>query len=196
MTKGQNSLYWREWAAARKVDPSLDRHELHIRALGRDKSHVKFSNLDLDKVLAEFRAISNPGSLDAQLRQLNQQKTRLVWKIQMEQLKLLAVCLHSPLRSDPPNVNDQLHAERYILQIIRDQFIAPTFNLREALEFLKADQLENLRSTLAARINDLRKECGITIHEMTTLAGLRCDCAQCAKRRRSESRLQPVNTPF
>ena len=77
MTAAQTALYWREWSAVRRVQPEADRHELHRRALGRDKSSKLFNNGDLDKVLAEFWAISKPGDLNAQMRQQNQAGLRL-----------------------------------------------------------------------------------------------------------------------
>lgn len=81
MTKNQNALYWREWSAVRKASPASDRHDLHIQALGDDKSHVDFDNDDFDKVLAAFRAISQPGNLNAQLHALNGQRKRLMFGI-------------------------------------------------------------------------------------------------------------------
>ena len=84
MTEKQEKLYWREWAAVRAAWPEADRHELHARALGTDKSHRIFSNADFDRVLAQFRAVSRPTDVDAQLRQLRQVRMRLIWKITVE----------------------------------------------------------------------------------------------------------------
>ena len=91
MTDKQEKLYWREWAAVRAAWPEANRHELHVRALGEDKSHKLFSNRDFDLVLAEFRAVSKPSDLAGQLRQLRQVKMRLIWKITVEQVALLSV---------------------------------------------------------------------------------------------------------
>src|SRR6266498_665540 len=72
ITSKQNALYWRLWSQSksaiesnRKTKFSVDetsrfRHELHIRALGRDKSHYDLTNRELDYVLAQFRSIINP----------------------------------------------------------------------------------------------------------------------------------------
>ncbi len=72
ITSKQNALYWRLWSQAksaiesnRKTKFSVDetsrfRHEFHIRALGRDKSHLDFTNRELDFVLAQFRSIITP----------------------------------------------------------------------------------------------------------------------------------------
>jgi hypothetical protein len=61
--------------------PIPDRHCLHVKALGLDKSHLDFTNEDLDQVLAEFRAISQPDNLAAQLRQQGQPRLRMLYGI-------------------------------------------------------------------------------------------------------------------
>ena len=86
MTALQNSLYFREWGRVRTACkqqgfPIPDRHSLHVKALGQDKSHLDFTNDDFDRVLAEFRAISQPDNLAAQLRQQEQPRRRLLYSI-------------------------------------------------------------------------------------------------------------------
>lgn len=85
MNAAQTALYFREWGnvrrwyLARGFDPKQadnKRHALHRQALGRDKSSKAFTNSDLDKVLAVFRAVYDGGNLDAQLRQLDQPENR------------------------------------------------------------------------------------------------------------------------
>lgn len=190
MSPKQKSLYWREWAAVHKADPSIERHEVHIAALGKDKSSLDFTNEDFDKVLGQMRAISKPTSLEAQLRQLNQTKTRLLWKICTEQLTLLGVYGKNAY---------------YIYALALDKFPGstaraasgvPSFNLRDALSPLDPKQLEHLRSTLAQRINDLRRQKGHTIHEMRQLACLPCDCKQCGSRARAASAVPSESVPF
>jgi hypothetical protein len=97
MTPLQIRWYWREWAAVRRAQPDADRHALHIAALGVDKSSKRFTNRDLDKVIAEFRAISQPNNINAQVRQLSQSATR---------------ALHT-IRSFP---------ELYVIRVARDKF--------------------------------------------------------------------------
>lgn len=92
LSRAQNALYWREWSAAKralmpgrstftKAEEEQRRHELHIKALGDDKSHVDFDNDDFDHVLAAFRALSRPGDLNAQHHALNGQRKRLLFGI-------------------------------------------------------------------------------------------------------------------
>src|ERR1051326_7166699 len=153
MTKKQESLYWREWAAVRKASPQAARHELHLRALGRDKSHVLFTNLDFDRVLAEFRSISRPSDVAAQLRQLSQAKKRLLWKIQVEQVALLTV-----LMDGESEIDRRTAAESYVIEVMRVKF--HTEDIHDLSEQPASEdrfsQLEMLRDTLAARINTLR----------------------------------------
>ncbi|HEY1791530.1 MAG TPA: phage protein GemA/Gp16 family protein [Opitutaceae bacterium] len=77
MNAAQTGLYWREWALTRdwyrahgKSASQTDdmRHALHERALGHSKSSKDFTNPDLDKILATFRAVHDGGNLEAQLR--------------------------------------------------------------------------------------------------------------------------------
>src|ERR1035438_10400804 len=86
MTPLQNSLYFREWGRVRTACkqqgfPIPDRHSLHIKAIGLDKSHLDFTNVDFDLVLAEFRALSQPDNLAAQLRQQDMPRRRLLYSI-------------------------------------------------------------------------------------------------------------------
>lgn len=88
MTAKQNAWYWREWQAVRRFCaandlPEPDRHALHVKALGADKGHADFTNKDFDLVLREFWAISKPDSVDAQMRQANMERTRLLEGIRL-----------------------------------------------------------------------------------------------------------------
>lgn len=85
MTKAQNRLYWREWAKTRralighgrtKAEADQERHLLHEKALGYDKSHLDFTNTEFDKILGVFRSWSSPADLNAQMRQQDQPAKR------------------------------------------------------------------------------------------------------------------------
>lgn len=85
MTGAQTMLYFREVGRVRDVLKSrglpfgdVQRHALHLKALGVRKSSKDFTNADLDKVLAALRAIIEPGNLTAQLRALDQPALRNV----------------------------------------------------------------------------------------------------------------------
>jgi len=91
VTTNQTNLYFFEWGLVRKhylakgLDPKQadnKRHELHKRALGRDKSSKDFTNADLDRVIAAFRAVYDGGNLDAQLAQLDQPENRRLRMVQ------------------------------------------------------------------------------------------------------------------
>lgn len=93
MTAAQNTLYWREWAAAlrtmRAASPapistsaaSEIRHEMHFNALGCDKSHLDFSNQEFDRVLSVFRATSRPSDIRGQIALQGQEQLRLRHKV-------------------------------------------------------------------------------------------------------------------
>jgi hypothetical protein len=85
MSPAQTALYFREWGLARTwyivhgLDPKqadAKRHELHVAALGRARSSKDFTNADLDKVLAKFRAVHDGGNLEAQLAAENAPEER------------------------------------------------------------------------------------------------------------------------
>lgn len=196
MTPAQNRLYWREWGALTRTCkakswPEPDRHALHKKALGRDKSHNAFTNADLDKVLAAFRTYSAADDLRPQLRAERMPRTRLEWKITIEQTALLAVLLHHDPTiqpsSDSTSLERQLAAERYIIQLMRDRF--GTDDIRAVSDVpmprgrdqIEMSDLELLRDTLAARINTLRNKAGLTIHELNKLATIACPstCRRC-----------------
>lgn len=85
MTAKQEGLYWREWGLCRKAlialgftstEAAEKRHELHIRAHGADKSHAAFLDGEFTKILGVFRSYSRPGSLDEQLRVIDEPEAR------------------------------------------------------------------------------------------------------------------------
>lgn len=176
MTKAQRTLYFREFASVKRVYPEADRHELHVQALGADKSSNDFSDSDLDRVLVVFRAISRPADLNAQVRQEFQPLGRALWALD-QVMKCLAL---------------YVDAEAYRDAIIRNRW--PTHSVRT----LGADQLRQLRMTIWARINaadtGFRNQYGETIHQMCVRAGARCSCAACSKAR-VPSRPTPRTVP-
>lgn len=85
MTPLQQKKYWWEWARCREFlaakgytadQADAERHNLHRKALGQDKSSTKFSNADFDAVIGVFRAVWDGGNLNAQLRQIDQPEMR------------------------------------------------------------------------------------------------------------------------
>lgn len=68
MTPKQESLYWCEWSAARaalrelghKLPDNDLRHWLTAQALGEDKPHRAFNNLDFDRFLGVARGSPSP----------------------------------------------------------------------------------------------------------------------------------------
>ncbi len=85
MTGRQIRKYWGEWSKCRtalinhgrsRQEADEERHELHARALGYDKSSKDFTDLEFDYILAIFRSWSMPDDLGAQLKQIDQPSIR------------------------------------------------------------------------------------------------------------------------
>lgn len=127
ITKKQDRWYWLEWAKVRRADPTVARHQLHISALGKDKSHKEFTQEEFDQVIAEFLSISEPENLDAQIRLLKQPKTRLIFRIR------------------------RMAPEAYVKELLMDRW--KTDDLNE----LDVSDLHQLRNTLKSRSNALRR---------------------------------------
>lgn len=89
MTDAQQGLYLREWGKVRVIlrrtlapqEADAQRHAMHIAALGEDKSSKLFTHADLDKVLKEFRAISQPANFTTQVALECMAATRKRWTI-------------------------------------------------------------------------------------------------------------------
>lgn len=90
MTDPQLKLYRRLAGEARKVwrargipaaECEAERHALHARVLGEDKSSLDFTNGDFDKVKAALLAVIDGSDLDAQIDALNQPKKRRLWAL-------------------------------------------------------------------------------------------------------------------
>lgn len=66
MTKLQTLLYWKTWGQVKKTliefggfskeEAEAERHQIHIAALGKDKSSKLLNNRDLDTILDHFRS--------------------------------------------------------------------------------------------------------------------------------------------
>lgn len=90
MNAKQLNLYRALWGQARKVlragglpaaECEAERHAIHARELGADKSSRDLTNGDFDKVKAAFLAIIDGADLDAQLDAQEQPRKRRLWVI-------------------------------------------------------------------------------------------------------------------
>lgn len=151
MNAAQTGLYWREYSLARDWFRSHGRsasqademrHTLHERALGRAKSSKDFTNADLDKVLAAFRAVHDGGNLDAQLAAEDQPAARVQ-------------ALISNVRHLASDCVSREGTERAYLDGL-------AVNLFRADSYQELDerQLQQLRGVLFKRLAQLRKKAG------------------------------------
>ena len=158
MTAKQDALYWREWAkvvSARKADGvkvgNAFRHELHAKALGADKGHQAFTNADFDRVLAEFRVWSDPGNVQAQMKQEAMPLTRLRYRIrELADDALVAKLVQDRfawsvwLRKHYPEAEGVTLAQAPANIVAEYRDAAPSVDLDDLVEW----QLEQLRDTL------------------------------------------------
>lgn len=184
MTKSQDRLYWREWSAARKAHPEADRHRLHLQALGYRRSHTEFTNAEFDKVLGAFRALSRPASVDAQIRQQDQPRTRAEHR-----LAEIQACLGLYV----PDV------AQYIATVAAEKFGVPPNgswtlddlswepsmrrNWQTRALYESPSQVMQLVMTLWARLQPMRRDADHSLHDMRTLAGVPCACLKCNPRK-------------
>lgn len=91
MTEAQSKFYWRLWGDARKAllrgglssaEANARRHELHVEALGADKSHATFSNRDFDQVKAAFLAVIKSDNMRPQIAQVRMPAARVRGRIE------------------------------------------------------------------------------------------------------------------
>jgi hypothetical protein len=155
-TARQTGWYWREWAAVVRVcqaagHPPPDRHGLHVRALGRDKSMLDLTNDELDLVIAEFRAISHPDDLDLQMIPEQQRRIRKLHKMQ-ELLRQLA----EALRPGCSQAVQMIGAWGYLRAILRDKYHA------SAPDDLTDAQLRLLLIDLTRAAESLRRRRGVS----------------------------------
>lgn len=155
LNQKQIDLHWREFAAAKRAcaaagHPEPDRHTLYIQAgvvenggagvpASRAKSLTKFNNGDLDKVLAAFRAISQPANFNAQVAATEQPRVRLEYSIRE---------LASQITERPVHI-----ADAYWQAVFRDMFWGGGLNPENPgqppdLALLTVQELEWLRNRL------------------------------------------------
>lgn len=132
MSPSQNKRYWREWSKIRKMlvemgdfskeDADAQRHQIHIRALGKNTSSKDLTNRDLDAIFSHFQTylvlIDGPSKAPDQ----DGECKRLIWAI-------------TQLGLDEP----------YLASISQDQFGTPEWR-----KLPEAD-LRNFRFTATSR---------------------------------------------
>jgi len=186
MTPKQTTLYWREWAAVRRAKPDADRDHLTITALGSRKSSKAFNNSDLDRVLAVFRAISQPGSLNAQMRQIAQPRDRLLYTI-AEHEKCLRLYV-----DNVEGYTGLILSERFGARSVDDLSDHPDMRRTPSGMVEQNSPLLRYCMTLNARLQVWRKNAGHTLHQMRTLSDVNCDCAVCRRAAAPVPTLQPA----
>jgi hypothetical protein len=186
MTPKQTKVYWAAWGAVRRADPAADRHELHRRAFGYDRSSKTFNTTtDFDAIMAVFRSISDPANLNAQLRPHKQQEQRLL-HVRMHHLALLQALGIE-------------HAEAYLSTILKNRFKVDFISdlgqgpTRTRVGERGPSELKQYVYTVSRAIDRLRTKKGWSQHDLYTRAHLQCPCLAC--RNRSADSLSAPNPP-
>ncbi len=175
LSSAQVSWFWREWSAACRAQGwtraagmtsgEIDGHRkaFLVRCGFRSLTDVD-KTAGFTKVMNELRLLKEP-DLDA---------AREVVDPGLNEARVLRhVILTDLIPCLELYVEDARH---YLSQVFFNQGGAMRdFKLME----LNASQLTRVRSTIAARLNGLRKAAGDSIHGMRTRAGVPCTCAQC-----------------
>lgn len=147
MTHQQQAYYWRligMWRKKRLADGKpcgdQERHALHRRALGREKSSTKFTNRDFDAVKSAILAEVFPDDIDSQLAVQEQAEQRHA--ALMQRIFQLAASCHVTGRADDPSRG-------------LDDYIVHRLFSGKSLSELTETQLYRLRGVLTRRATAL-----------------------------------------
>lgn len=120
--KGSHSKYLGLWGQVRKAlraqgktpkEADAMRHQIHVRALGRDKSSLDFRQGDYDEVFKHFLAILKPDDLEAQLAVLEHPEKR---RATAQQACRLLVAQLDQIKAA---INPELYATNYLNSLSR-----------------------------------------------------------------------------
>lgn len=92
LNKAQLNLHWNLWKQVKAIrlrgretwtqlEEDRERHAIYREALDFEISLTQVNNDHFDKILAAFKAIIEPGNLNAQIHALNGQRKRLLYRI-------------------------------------------------------------------------------------------------------------------
>jgi hypothetical protein len=164
-----------------KGDRAL-RLRVFSEALGRGLTSASEINAtsDFDHIKAHLLMLADnvQGTIETDHPEIGDRR-RLLWKYQHVQRPCLGVYVED--------------VDAYVRQILRERFklfegISTVEDLSPdpRLVFTGGRQIEKpspllmLITTLDARLNSMRQKAGHSIHQMRTMAGVKCDCAECS----------------
>jgi len=150
MSPKQTALYWRSFGQVKKARPDADRAEITRQALGYHKSSKELTDREFDLVLQAFWAIAKPDQIAPQVRQINGDRRRLLWRIS-ETIRCLGLYLEDP--------------DAYLGSIMAGKYGFREGDPRD-MEDLKDPELLQLQETLWARVQPMRRKAGHTVAEM------------------------------
>ncbi len=193
LTPPQLKRFWREWAAAARAQKwtredglspaEIDQHRRDvIQRAGFNSLTAVDRTRGFDRLLADLgRLQSNIArTIETDDRSIGEGR-RLRWVVHNEQLPCLRLYVEDPARYVDQVISDKFGA-RYRFQpdvVIEDLDTRPQFREVHGKVQESDSQLMQLVMTLEARINELRRKSGDSIHDMKTKAGLHCSCRLC-----------------
>lgn len=172
MTPAQWFLYWKLWGQACAVQgwrsgDDAQRRAVHVEVFGHPKSAKEIDRMgEFDRIKAKFQELAGSvqGAVEVDHPEIGE--ARRTVKV----VERLIACLGLYVED----------AEAYVRAIVRDKFgtglpwqdlrIEPTVREHRGTLVEGPSELEQLRSTLAARVNTLRAQAGHTVAEMQALA--------------------------
>lgn len=210
LSPSQVQRFWREWPKSAKAMGWTKANGLGAAEIDAKRKEFLlkcgFNSLtEVDrvdgftKVLKELQVLQGvdvDAALESEDLTINRERTfrHFILTDQVPCLELYVADVRGYLTSIMEDKNRWWKIDRPVREItLMDLDAKPVYRTDKKTGELKAwpSQLEQLKWTLAARINALRNGAGDSVHDMRLKAGLECTCAVCQGRRPAVSSDEP-----
>lgn len=202
LSTAQVQRFWREWPKSCKAmgwtkangmsADEIDAKRKEFLARCGFKSLTEVDRVDgFTKVLKELQVLQGTdlkAGIESEDLTINQARTirHFILTDQVPCLELYIADVRAYMTSIMEDKNRWWKIDRPVRDItLMDLDAKPVYRQDKKTGELKTwpSQLEQMKWTLAARINTLRKDAGDSVHDMRLRAGLTCTCAICQGRR-------------
>ncbi len=181
MTSAQNKGYWRRWSAACRRHgweaSDAKRHEMHMRALGRDKSSKKFNQDDVDRTYAFMELLAKGLNMEEAEAFLpieieKRERKRLVFSIHEKSQQIIVELKPWIVEEREPYPIDK-EAEDYVILIVNDKFRhrLPVDDLNEVTVSWRNLPMELLRELHMTICNRERAQRGHAVEDAAVSVG-------------------------
>lgn len=146
----------------------------------RSCTDERLTNAHADQIIAAMKARSTPTDLDVQLRQQRQPKHRLQHRMAEIQacLGLYMEDVAGYVATIAASRFRNIEGGSFTLDDLSDHPNARV--IKGELVELPSDAMQFIM-TLWSRLQEFRRQAGHSLHDMRTLAGMPCECAQCRR---------------